>query len=124
VITQGQPSTTLDHSSRICDVHGSCLGDNRQSSAQTGPVGSGQVRLGVDSGKYGLVRFSKAWWNDCETAHEASGEGALRPARMRARPEGQSGLPDRRTGETWFARGPPDERPAHASRCPRGHLCE
>src|SRR4029434_4987270 len=25
---------------------------------------------------------------------------------MRARPEGQSGLPDRRTGETRFARGP------------------
>src|SRR4029453_13442410 len=38
--------------------------------------------------------------------HAASGEGSLRPARMRARPEGQSGLPDRRTGETWFAHGP------------------
>ena len=83
-----------------------CLGDSCQSSVPSGPVGSGQVRLGGVSVQCGLVRSSKAWWNDRQNDHEASGEGALRPARMRARPEGQSGLPDRRTGETWFARGP------------------
>jgi hypothetical protein len=83
-----------------------CVGDSCQSSVPSGPVGSGQVRLGGVSVQCGLVRSSKAWWNDRQNDHEASGEGALRPARMRARPEGQSGLPDRRTGETWFARGP------------------
>jgi hypothetical protein len=85
---------------------GSGLQDNCQSSVLYGPVRSGQVRLGGVSVQCGLVRCSKAWWNDRQNDHEASGEGALRPARMRARPEGQSGLPDRRTGETWFARGP------------------
>jgi hypothetical protein len=82
------------------------LGDSCQSSGLYGPVRSGQVRSGGVSVQCGLVRSSKAWWNDRQNDHEASGEGALRPARMRARPEGQSGLPDRRTGETWFARGP------------------
>jgi hypothetical protein len=74
------------------------LGDSCQSSGLYGPVRSGQVRLGGVSVQCGLVRSSKAWWNDRQNDHEASGEGALRPARMRARPEGQSGLPDRRTG--------------------------
>jgi len=41
-----------------------CLGDNCQSSAQTAPVGSRQLRLGGDSGECGLVGCSRAWWND------------------------------------------------------------
>ena len=45
-----------------------CLEDNCQSSAQTGPVGSSQVRLGDDSVQSGLLGCSSVWWNDCETA--------------------------------------------------------
>jgi transposase len=43
---------------------------NCPSPAQGGPVGSGQVRLGGDSGESGLVRFSRAWWNDRENDHQ------------------------------------------------------
>jgi hypothetical protein len=42
----------------------SCLGDNCQSSAQTGPAGSRQLRLGRHSVECGLVGCSRAWWND------------------------------------------------------------
>ena len=41
-----------------------CLGDNCPSSGLYGSVGSGQVRLGGDSGESGLVRFSWGLWND------------------------------------------------------------
>jgi hypothetical protein len=34
-----------------------------------GPVRSSQVRLGRDSVESGLVRFSRAWWNDRENDH-------------------------------------------------------
>jgi hypothetical protein len=37
---------------------------NCQSSVLYGSVGSGQVRLGGDSGESGLVRFSWGLWND------------------------------------------------------------
>jgi hypothetical protein len=41
-----------------------CLGDNCQSSAQTGPVESRQLRLVRRSVECGLVGCSRAWWND------------------------------------------------------------
>jgi hypothetical protein len=44
----------------------SVLFSNCESSVLYGPVRSGQVRLGRDSVESGLVRFSKAWWNDRE----------------------------------------------------------
>jgi hypothetical protein len=43
-----------------------CLGDNCQSSAQTGPVGSRQLKLVDDCGESGLVGCSCGLWNDCE----------------------------------------------------------
>jgi hypothetical protein len=43
-----------------------CLGDNCPYSAQIGPVGSRQLRLGGVSVQCGLVGCSKAWWNDHE----------------------------------------------------------
>jgi hypothetical protein len=46
-----------------------CLGDNCQSSAQTGPVGSRQLRLGGVSVQCGLVGCSMAWWNDHQNDH-------------------------------------------------------
>jgi hypothetical protein len=46
-----------------------CLGDNCRYFVLYGPVRSGQVRLGRDSVESGLVRFSKAWWNDRENDH-------------------------------------------------------
>jgi hypothetical protein len=48
-----------------------CLGDNCQSSAQTGPVGSRQLRLARHSVECGLVGCSRAWWNDCENDHQS-----------------------------------------------------
>jgi hypothetical protein len=53
----------------------SCLGDNCQSSAQTGPVGSRQVRLAGDSGECGLVGCSRAWWNDQQNDHQGKQRG-------------------------------------------------
>jgi hypothetical protein len=47
-----------------------CLGDNCRYFVLYGPVRSGQVRLGRDSVESGLVRFSRAWWNDCENDHQ------------------------------------------------------
>jgi hypothetical protein len=52
-----------------------CLGDNCQSSAQTGPVGSRQVRLAGDSGECGLVGCSRAWWNDQQNDHQGKQRG-------------------------------------------------
>ena len=43
----------------------SYLGDNCQSSAQAGPVGSRQLRFGADSGQCGPVGCSCGLWNDC-----------------------------------------------------------
>jgi hypothetical protein len=43
-----------------------CLGDNGQSSALYGSIGSGQVRLGGVSGESGLFGFSCGLWNDRE----------------------------------------------------------
>jgi hypothetical protein len=62
-----------------------CLGDNCPSSAQTGPVGSRQLRLVDDSGESGLVGCSSGLWNDRENDHlskRSSGSGAsgLRPS--------------------------------------------
>ena len=52
-----------------------CLGDNCPSSAQTGPVGSRQVRLGRHSVQCGLVGCSRAWWNDRENDHLSKQRG-------------------------------------------------
>jgi hypothetical protein len=38
-------------------------------SAQTAPVGSGQLRLGRYSVECGLVGCSRAWWNDRQNDH-------------------------------------------------------
>jgi hypothetical protein len=46
-----------------------CLGGGCPASGLYGPVGPGQVRLGVDSGESGLVRCSTAWWNDRQNDH-------------------------------------------------------
>jgi dienelactone hydrolase len=46
-----------------------CLGGDCPSSALHGAVGSSQVRVVGVSVWRGLVRCSRAWWNDCETAH-------------------------------------------------------
>ena len=46
-----------------------CLGDNCRYFVLYGPVRSGQVRLGRDSVESGLVRLSRAWWNDRENDH-------------------------------------------------------
>jgi hypothetical protein len=48
-----------------------CLGDNCPYSAQTAPVGSGQLRLGWHSVESGLVGCSRAWWNDRENDHQS-----------------------------------------------------
>ena len=61
-----------------------CLGDDCPSSGLYGPVRSSQVRLGRDSVQCGLVRFSRAWWNDRENDHLSkrrprSGASGLRP---------------------------------------------
>jgi hypothetical protein len=48
-----------------------CLGDNCQSSAQTAPVGSRQLKLGRHSVACGLVGCSRAWWNDRENDHQS-----------------------------------------------------
>ena len=48
------------------------LGDNCQSSGLYGLVGSGQVRLGDDSGESDLVRWSCGLWNDCENDCETA----------------------------------------------------
>jgi hypothetical protein len=57
-----------------------CLGDNCRHSAQTGPVGSRQLRLERHSVQCGLVGCSRAWWNDRENDHQGKqrGQGALR----------------------------------------------
>jgi hypothetical protein len=57
-----------------------CLGDNCQSSAQTAPVGSGQLRLGRHSAECGLVGYSRVWWNDRENDHRRKLQRRLRVA--------------------------------------------
>jgi hypothetical protein len=95
------------------------LGDNCQSSAQTGPVGSGQLRLARHSVECGLVGCSRAWWNDrqndqlskrraCPTA--PAREGHWLAARA-VRPTGQAG-----GGSAIRPWAPLDKRPAQASR--------
>jgi hypothetical protein len=56
---------------RISSSNRRCLGDNCQSSAQTAPVGSRQLRLGGHSVECGLAGCSKAWWNDPENDHQS-----------------------------------------------------
>ena len=65
----------------------SCSGDNCQSSAQSGPVGSSQVRLVGVSGEYGLVRSGRAWWN----VREKDRTPSLRRSRSIRRWEGRPG---------------------------------
>jgi hypothetical protein len=71
---------------------GDCLGDNCQSSAQTAPVGSRQLRLGRHSVECGLVGSSRAWWNDRQNDHLSNRYGCLRPrsGSAWATPQGRS----------------------------------
>jgi hypothetical protein len=60
-----------------------CLGDNCRYSAEPVPVGSGQVRLGRNSGQCGLVGCSRAWWNDHENDYQCKLEWFKRGGRRR-----------------------------------------
>jgi hypothetical protein len=82
-----------------------CLGDNCQSSALYGPVGSDQVRLGGVSVQCGLVRCSTVWWNDRENA-QLSKRGAAwsngrYPQRARRDARGCASLTVRLNTYSW-----------------------
>jgi hypothetical protein len=64
-----------------------CLGDNCPYSAQTVPVGSGQLRLGGHSGECGLVGYSRVWWNDRENDHLSKQRGRSELAHCAGMPQ-------------------------------------
>jgi hypothetical protein len=110
----------LNLSVQLC----SCLGDDCPSSALYGPVRFGQVRLGGDSGQCGLLRFSRAWWNDRENDHlsKRSERGALRrrPAKLHADKQltslAPAGAAPARVCTPCLVRprtSPPQQRPGH-----------
>ena len=55
-----------------------CLGDDCQSSAESVPVGSRQVRLARDSAQFGLVGCSMSSWNDRQHDHLTNQEAQAR----------------------------------------------
>jgi hypothetical protein len=90
---------------------------NCQSSVLYGSVGSGQVRLGSDSGECGLVRFSCGLWNDRENDRRCSSiqrmlawerAGGARPRRQafcrtgcRRRSQTKGGRPTPGAADAW-----------------------
>ena len=79
---------------RVSSSNRRCLGDNCQSSAQTGPVGSRQLRLGRHSVECGLVGCSRAWWNNCNQMRaQLSWRSGVRPSsKLRLRWSDSTGL--------------------------------
>jgi hypothetical protein len=100
-----------------------CLGDNCQSSAQTAPVGSRQLRLGKHSVECGLVGCSRAWWNDRQNDQLSKRRGCptartdARKAGRALRPAGQANGRDMVRSWPLRTSGQPRRQGAHEGIC-------